>query len=451
MLNRLHYESEQKNTAFFFNAIYQSACKLAENKEDKDAATVLANILMQGVKIDVVHNGFSPISLLAKEGKDAAVNILLNNYQANLNDALEGYAISGRTDKVYEFNYKKIVRKENLHGFSIAVCGAARGGHKALANELIELNTKYAYILDTGHHSKLDLLNAAALGYAYVNDAEGIKQVLDQGASLEFVLEGYARAGNAKWIKDYLQLQGAHDHHLDAIRDSIVRGYTAAGHVDKCVKNGDTTLLYLFAICDDDIRDDLLKAFEDSDLINQINDKPKTSTGLFVELVTQLKSLMKQYQISFKDAYRVYLFKTQYQLDFDQAHAWLSPALRIWFLEGVKNLNLDLDQNGSMLPEVYFYIASFLGTLQDKDTYQLFDTMHFGENKRVLVNHLGDIVNAELAEAKAKGSNFATHSNLFAAVKNTKTKEALNDLLDSQNQDQFYQDHLASVHVRLKQ
>lgn len=77
------------------------------------------------------------------------------------------------------------------------------------------------------HEFELDI-NAAAEGYAYAGNTAAVKQLLNQGASEKYVVNGYAQGGHKKQLQRFF-----YDVHL---MDNMVDGYAQGGY-DEEVEN----------------------------------------------------------------------------------------------------------------------------------------------------------------------------------------------------------------------
>lgn len=461
LLNRQTYEGEYPNAKFLFQTIYQSACRLDKNSHDITAWLTINDLLSDGVNIDLIYNGFSPVGLLAKEGKDKGVDILLNEFHASISDAIECYAAAGNK-KVVDRLLEAFLEQKDYKPLHRAITGAAKGGQDDLVQYLVtrgyEIRNTILQVQEyyPGSLSGPTMLSCAVLGYAFAGNTPKINEMIEKGGSDVYALEGYALAGNIDALKNMIP-----DQRFSFYAEKLCAGLDHAGYIEKCVRQGDTTLLRLFAICDDASRDNLRKALQGNGIppVGPPNGTPMPASiirreenrKLFNALITELENIMQTYQMTFIDAYKIYLFKSQYQLSSDQAYAWSAPELRFWLLQGIqKTSDQEIER---IIPDVFFHIASFLTKLDDVETNLLFQKMHFAENKRLLLNGVKNVLSEEQQkpQANSKSSDYARHCRFFEAVSATQDKTQLCRLLEKQDQcDQFYKQAIESVYRRLK-
>lgn len=455
MLNRSTYEREHPNTQFLFQTIYQAACRLDKNRHDTQAWLVINDLLSEGTDIDLMYNGISPIGLLAQEGKDKGVDILLNEFHARLSDAIECYAATGNKKGVDRL-IEGPIKREEYEYLLPAIMGAAKGGQDDLVkafikvaeeirDRLLQSEDSYPWTLHTP-----SLKAHASLAYAFAGNTNKVNEI---GSTDSFALRGYARACNVNVLKQIISEYTEGE--LLFFANCIVNGFDQGGYLENCVRNGDTTILSLFAICDDASRAKIREVFKNG--ISKVGPPPGTpipeSTSrseenlkLFNALIAEVECLMKSYQIKFSDAYKVHLFQSQYQLTADQAYVWLDPKVRLLLLEGIQKTNKDTADR--IIPDIFFHIASFLTKVDDVETLDLKAKMHYGENKRLLMYNVQKGI-----EHETKNGILGTkHCRFFKAIANTKNQNQLTALLDKQNKgDKFYQQYIEVPHRRLKQ
>lgn len=481
MLNRQYYVNETEETAFHFQSIYELASQLNEMSPDDNNYSVLKSKLTNlyaSKNVDYLYHGYSPAGLLAKEGKNHAVDLLIDlfnlsaisdyeNYtpervNKNLKDALECYAIAGNVTQVNRLLAHPASLGRYVSAYTLAALGFARGGHHHEIEEIISRVGPHN-INDVSIEAfiKEIILSGAAKGYAFEGDLAKVEEMIARGASLDIAIEGYARAGNASQILNLLN-RGAQVYF-------ILSGFKNAGYFEKCITKKDTTLLDIFALFDYPVCEALILSFKEDPSLS-VGPPPgvedKSCLRKFVELSSSALNLMKEYRINFKDAYKINLlmqehhmnfkmaykankFMDQYHLTPAQINAWSLPEVQTWMLEGTQKFNEeDQDQQfipkGSNLPpEIYFYILSFLCELSDTETLILFNKMYnshdsFFINKSILMKDLEQVVLDE-----KKSNNGISHFGLFSDCKKATTKEELIQVLNSENKtSEFYHQHI---------
>src|SRR3990167_8483048 len=146
-----------------FEAIYRFA------EEKNEAGLIL--LMTAGKCINVNYDGRTPVSLLAKEGKNTAVEFLIEKFHASKAWAVYGAAQGGHLEFV-----KQLLDEGASKAW--AVYGAAQGGHLEFVKQL----------LDEGA-SKDNAVGGAAQG----GHLEFVKQLLDEGASKDEAVYGAAQ------------------------------------------------------------------------------------------------------------------------------------------------------------------------------------------------------------------------------------------------------------------
>ncbi|MBX3709373.1 MAG: hypothetical protein KIT56_08500 [Gammaproteobacteria bacterium] len=188
-------------------SLFKTAYLLTINKNESE----LANLIENGFHIDTFQAEYNLIMLVAKEKDVESVEFLSTKFHANLDYALQGYAIGDHTDKVEELIN---------HGFSIdiAIKGYAIGGHNDKVENLIKRRAS---------------LDEAVLGYAIGGHKDKVENMLSRRANLDDAVQGYARGGRSIWTEELIQ--------RGASLNAAVWGYARGGHyaqVEELIKRG---------------------------------------------------------------------------------------------------------------------------------------------------------------------------------------------------------------------
>src|SRR3990167_980545 len=109
---------------------FENICKYAKEKNAKK----LSEIVNSEVCIDVFNGIYTPVMFLAKSGEFEAVAFLIEQYNANKRDAIQGYAIGGFTNKVNEF----LKDSEDMDDYDAVIRGYAVSGNFPTVKILIE-------------------------------------------------------------------------------------------------------------------------------------------------------------------------------------------------------------------------------------------------------------------------------------------------------------------------
>ena len=114
--------------------LFDDICHLAQKK---DTQTLIRKINEEKVCIDVQKGIYTPVTLLAQQGKEEVVTFLISEFNANRDYAVRGYAQGGHTTQV-----------DALLAFANrddAVWGYALGGHTTQVDALLALGANRDY------------------------------------------------------------------------------------------------------------------------------------------------------------------------------------------------------------------------------------------------------------------------------------------------------------------
>ena len=204
-------------------------CELARNRNISELKLMVAS----GICINARCGIYTPVMLLAKQGEDAAVDILLNDFNVNRLDALIGYARGRHTKKVAQFLEESICldndRKEVEEGYR-------DGGHLDLlpeqTMEMADADLQVQKLACKGEFEQVAALikkganpTAAACGFAYGGYWELVNQHLKNGASLQEVTSWAAAGGHVEQVKELITLEGT--------QFSALAGYTIGWHIEQ--------------------------------------------------------------------------------------------------------------------------------------------------------------------------------------------------------------------------
>ena len=290
--------------------LLNAICHLAKAKNTAGLAKLLDN---SGVLIDFQQGLYSPIMLLAEQGEHEAVEFLIRQFGASLDEAVFGYAAGG---------HETAVNALLAQGASLneAVRGYAQGGHETAVNALLVQGA---------------FRNQAILGYAKGGHETAVNALLAQGASLDAAAFGYARGGHETAVNALLA-QGAS-------RDYAVEGYAEGGYLSKT-----TNLSRLMALTDD---------IEFRRLLAQ--HAPNNSGTLFFNKSTAINQAMKKNNTSY---FFLPAFKPDLQTFFWQG-SQLLKATRIRKSNNEETIRPALDK------DLLLHISSFVSDFSNKQTH----------------------------------------------------------------------------------
>lgn len=334
----------RKMLDFDGNALFGSVYRLAKDKNEKE-------LTKEKVATSSKGKGYTVITVLAKEKDYQAVDFLLQRFDANLNDAVFGAALSG--DEA--FTDKLLQRQAAL---AYAVRGAAAGGHKAFVNNLLGrgagLQAEAAYGFGLGNHVEFvddfinqdrTLIKDALQGAACGGHVELVNALIKRGASLDDAVFGAAFGGHMNLVNELI-------HRGASLKEAAI-GFICGGHVTGTQKE----ILRFVAFID---HPKLRELF--------VNEAKHRNTSLDASLV--------------KTAARLNELIRKNKLTFEQAEIYLKVGPNNWFLQGQR-----LVKEGKLPAELYFHIASFLTESSFKDTKVVFETVNERIHERVINKH----------------------------------------------------------------
>src|SRR3990167_7123392 len=109
---------------------FEKICQLAIDKNAKK----LSEIVNTKACVDVYNGIYSPVMFLAKSGELGAVAFLIEQYNANKRDAIQGYAIGGFTNEVNELLKDSV----DMDDYDAVIRGYAVSGNFPTVKILIE-------------------------------------------------------------------------------------------------------------------------------------------------------------------------------------------------------------------------------------------------------------------------------------------------------------------------
>lgn len=221
-----------RNRNPLFDAIYQAA-------KTQNRASLKA-LVDDGIGLNVCWGYLTPVMLLAIEGDDDAVNLLLDEFQGNNSQAAAGYAYAGRRDALEVFLKKGVLLDDVAFGFALG--NYSEFLEPLLVSPLIFESVIQAYAI-MKQVKKVDALSlshpdsawAAYTGYASAGHDDMIESVFNDEAKHTFfpmILFGYAQQCNLTVLMAMLKkLEGQpqYQEYLDeAMRGLCYQGVTGA-------------------------------------------------------------------------------------------------------------------------------------------------------------------------------------------------------------------------------
>lgn len=390
-------QSEEKK---LFETIY----RLAEAK-DSDGLT---QIEAAGNSLGIIQNGYSPVMLLAQHGKYEAVEFLIDNFKANLNFAVKGYALGGHVHLVNQLIASGASRSEAAREYAqagrfeqvnqllaagasqdLVVLGYACGGYIEQVNQLISAGARqdlavkgFAY---KGYDKQVDKLlaqvasrnsaakgyaccgrvdkvnallaagaeiNAATEGYAYSGNFEQVNQLLAAGANPKFAVRGYAISGYVKQVNQLLA-EGAS-------RNTAIKWYAYCGHfsqVNQLIAEGGKKLNAAIGYSDNY----LLNNHEGTLRIASYVDDDETRKLVISEAASKINNLNQESM--FEKATKINRIMSKYQLNYKQAKSLTVTGARTWLLQGQA-----LVRNKVIIADMFLEISSSILELPPQDT-----------------------------------------------------------------------------------
>lgn len=412
------------------NKLFNQICQLAKT-QDKEGLT---KIIQSGVCINIRKAEYiSPITLLAKEGDQKAVDFLIDEFKASRNQAALGYAWGGYVDEVNRQILNSASRDYAAMGFAMAgnvervndqikkgawvnaaiygyayrgdykqvdllivdatnrnyaVRGFARGGHRELVNELLAKGGSvneavYGYAM-TGYFKQVDELIAAGAnidsaveGYAYGNHTAMVDLLIAKGASRICALEGYARGGYIDEVNK--NIKNICD------RNYAAWGYASNGHIDQVNEQIEAGANPLHASCGYSAGGYLDN--EENVLFLVTVSEDKTFQKYLLAEAKKKNNLLDTERIA-KQATLLNRIMTEYQLTYKQAKSLSIEGARVWLLQGP-----ELVREGRLPPEIFCHITSFLADLSIRDTEQVISAINknlFNGAQRIIQNKFKD-------------------------------------------------------------
>lgn len=303
------------------------------------------------------------VNHLAIKGEEEAVLHLIDKYQADINDAMNGAGIGGRWSLIDAL----LTRNAD---FIYAIQGAAYVGNLPLVD----------YMLTVCSLENLTLMrNAAAIEAVAGKQSKVLQAMIKLGASPTEAVKEAARRGFPATVQ-YLITNGAsvweaifhaflagHFHMVNALTKEL-----AESELDSLVLNinseVDLTLppLEVYArINDDELREQLILTSKDPEV-----KKNEAS------LIRQSKALN--------------VLMLRHALTFEEAQAWVSPAILFLFLKGTQlyRHTSPVRETIGLPPDVVILIASFVLNMSVNQTASLYSKRRFNFNQSVLVTQL---------------------------------------------------------------
>ncbi|HTM63820.1 MAG TPA: hypothetical protein VL360_04905 [Gammaproteobacteria bacterium] len=366
----------------YVSGFYQ-VCRLARQGKENELRELPRHL----ITVAPVVNDKTPVMLLAEEGNDEAVELLIRKLYASLNDAVEGYARKENVAKVNELLARGASKNRAIYGYASAgfteltysllgkndkndetyhhaIWGFAYAGLKQEAANLLEARDdevmlKYlvrglaavgkdqdvAIWRDTGvdmahaifeyaKRGRVDKINELLLhdgrlnqameAYAFAGNVAAVKDLQGRGADIGVALMGYARAGRIDNVIDLLK-QGVD-------RKWAIQGFARAGLIDcvnAMISDSDEAARAGAGYLDDDQFDTpqsflrTLALTSNEDLYSHIVAGLQTVD----RNIPDKKNLLKQ-------AARLARIMKEYHLDYEQALALQTKGMRVWLQQG---------------------------------------------------------------------------------------------------------------------
>ena len=289
-----------------------------------------------------------------------------------------------------------------------AVEGAALRNHGQLVVQLLKRGASRNYAARgaaEGNH--IDLLrelivddisrNYAVWGAALANNAPLVFTLIAEGANINDAVLGAAAGGHIDLVKELIK-RGANPHlavqgaaaggHMELlnmlIKDQLSKEYALQGAIDgKHLENKEEKLLYyILSVNDLELQTFLIKKAQE---INKVIDSKALPAK-----VSKLNELMETYKLNIK-----------------QAYVWLTKLeLHILFLQGIEKV-----KDGTLPLEMFLYVASYVSSLSDHDTIDLFVKHYEGMPKKLLDTFLQHLENKFHPKSSFNPFSFFQHKN----------------------------------------
>lgn len=366
----------------------------------KENINLVEEILSKfSVCIDIREGIFNTLIQLAYKEEHPAVEFLIKYFNANINSAVQGYAMCGDTKAVK--NLLQRGAKKNA-----AVLGYAIGGSSKLVKDLLKEGANINWAVQGfgigGHFNALtDLLkdgadiNWAVQGFASGGHSKAVKNLLNDGADINWAVNGFAIGGYAKEVQDLLD-QGANKdwaahgfaigNHIQDTKELlndgadinwIVQGFAIGGDtnsVNQLLKNGANMNLALqgyvkgghispienLLIQGADIK--IIKPLFNTSENNIIKILTLVSSDKIRHAMAQIAGLVNNisYEPLYNKSYQLHHRMKNYSLNYHQAYAFSSIKLYWWFYYGLQGMK---SEQTILPPNIFFLIASFLSPL----------------------------------------------------------------------------------------
>lgn len=288
---KMHEEIHQRDAANF-----AKLCELARAKNEDGIKELLKGMYIDQSEHMFVYDNKPAVTIMAEEGRDDAVKFLIEKFDASPGKAAQGYARTGRVEKVEELARQHKVMDILDH--------ALRG--YATADDL--KTAEIENLLKRGAH-----INMAAYGHARRGRVEQVNAMLDRGANIAIVLEGFAQSGNFEQVDAFIKRETKEDKaamekgflsklkskmtdHASPPCYSAEAGYVAAGYFEDENKFQEL----LANTKDDSIRQHHLKFAKEHK--RSMEENFEHSIDEIEQKAAGLRKLMKDKNLSYADA-----------------------------------------------------------------------------------------------------------------------------------------------------
>lgn len=407
----------QPKTETLFETIY----RLAKAKD----VNSLTKLVKSGACIGVQQDLYSPIMLLAKEGDQASVEFLIDEFKGNRNAATEGYALGGYVRLVDQQITAGANRNFALRGYArsgyvdqanqllaagaslfTAVLDYATGGNVEQVNRLIPVGGErdfalFGYALG-GHIEQADQQIAAGgrrdyalWGYALCGNIDMVNQLIAAGADRVYAVHGYAQGGYVEQVDKQLEAgadisaaaegyaRGGHAKYVDQLlargakKSAALYGYGFGGHIDQVNRLIAKGARPSSAANGYEIGGFLKDELEILRLLAYTDDQ-----ALRIAIVENAKRNFFDTDLLLKEAARLNHVINEYQVSFKKAKSLNIKGARAWLLQGP-----ELVRERKLPKEIFLEIASLVTDLPTKDTERL----HADVNKQLFKSSMKSI------------------------------------------------------------
>lgn len=391
-----HRKRKMKNRDYAYE--FSLICLLARRCD----AEGVRRILRRGVCIALRQNLLTPVMLMAMEGNDRAVKMLIHQFDAPLDQVVEGYARVGRHEKVNEllamgasvgaaglgYLYAGLndhavdcmIKLSDLHARPIEETEKYRQFlHEHIHEFKAEFTESLIDIAKAGRDSEVEArlangedINDAMFGYAAGGHMQQVDNLAARGASRNDAMRGFAASGLIDYViylhkhhkvplffalKNFAsaslhqfvdQLYQTCDYKHSATNE-IVDGYRDAEYFS----NEKIALRLLVLTRDDGLRATLAKAAETD------SHNPGRSATI------NAKSLLKKSE-------KIRKIMQEFHLNYDQALALTTPGLLTWLLQG-QTLKISRDMHlhiATVLANTSYDDIKIIAAAVAKTTYE---------------------------------------------------------------------------------